>query len=96
VYNADETALFYKLMPNKTLALKGKRCTGSKNSKERITVLLCTNLTGTDKLLPLVIGKYRNPRFFKNVHNLPCEYCLNAKAWMMGEIIQKWILLLEH
>jgi hypothetical protein len=55
VYNADETALFYKLMLNKTLAFRGKQCTGSTNSKERIAVLLRTNSTGTDKLLPLVI-----------------------------------------
>jgi hypothetical protein len=96
VYNADETALFYKFMPNKTLAFKGERCTGGKNSKERITILLCTNSTGTDKLLPLVIGKYRSPRCFKNVHNLPCEYHHNAKAWMTGEIFQEWILSLER
>jgi hypothetical protein len=95
VHNADETALFYKLMPNKTLVSKGERCTGSKNSKERITVLLCTNSTGTDKLLPLVTGKCRSPWCFKNMHKLPCEYCHNAKAWMTGEIFQEWILSLE-
>jgi hypothetical protein len=40
VYNTDEVVLFYKLMLNKTLAFKGKWCTGGKNSKERITVVL--------------------------------------------------------
>jgi hypothetical protein len=96
VYNADETALFYKLMPNNTLAFKGERCTDGKNSKERITILLCTTSTGTDKLLPLVIGKYRSRRCFKNVHNLPCEYRHNAKAWMTVEVFQEWILSLER
>jgi hypothetical protein len=89
VYNADETALFYKFMPNKTLAFKGERCTGGKNSKERITILLCTNSTGTDKLLPLVIGKYRSQQCFKNVHNLPSKYHHNAYSWKMSEVFQQ-------
>ena len=57
IYNADETALFYKLMPNKTLEFKGNKCFGGKSSKERIT-----NSTGTDKLKPLIIGKFGKPR----------------------------------
>jgi hypothetical protein len=26
IFNAEETGLFYKLMPNKTLQLKGEKC----------------------------------------------------------------------
>ncbi|CAF3290529.1 unnamed protein product [Rotaria socialis] len=33
-------------------------CKGGKRSKERFTVLLCTNMTGTGKLIPLLIGQY--------------------------------------
>jgi serine protease inhibitor len=57
VYYAVETALLYKLMPNKTLAFKGEWCMGGKSSEETITARLCTNSTSTYKLLPLVIGK---------------------------------------
>jgi hypothetical protein len=32
IYNADKTALFYKLAPNKTLAFKGEWCSGGKHS----------------------------------------------------------------
>ncbi|XP_064462137.1 tigger transposable element-derived protein 6-like [Ornithodoros turicata] len=39
VYNADESALFYQMLPNRTLFLKGDRCHGAKQSKLRITVL---------------------------------------------------------
>jgi hypothetical protein len=49
IYNAEETGLFFRLPPNKTLSLKGDRCSGGKNSKERITVLLAFNADGTDK-----------------------------------------------
>jgi translation initiation factor 2 beta subunit (eIF-2beta)/eIF-5 len=34
IFNAEETRLFYKLMPNKTLQLKGEKCHGGKKSKD--------------------------------------------------------------
>ena len=44
IYNADETALFYRCMPNKTLEFKNKEGKGGKESKERLTVVLATNM----------------------------------------------------
>jgi hypothetical protein len=38
IFNADETGLFYKLTPDKTLKFKGESCAGGKMSKVRITV----------------------------------------------------------
>ncbi|XP_063216054.1 tigger transposable element-derived protein 6-like [Bacillus rossius redtenbacheri] len=35
IFNADETAFFYKLLPNRTMAYKGEKCTGGKKAKER-------------------------------------------------------------
>ncbi|CAF4531854.1 unnamed protein product, partial [Rotaria magnacalcarata] len=55
VYNADETGLFFKALPDRSLVMAKEKCKGGKKSKERFTVLLCTNMTGTDKLKPLVI-----------------------------------------
>ena len=48
VFNFDETALFYRLEPDKTLA--SRRVQGKKKNKERITIGLCTNATGKTKL----------------------------------------------
>lgn len=61
VYNADETGLFFKALPDRSLVLAKETCKGGKRSKERFTVLLCTNMTGTDKLQPLLIGKFPIP-----------------------------------
>ena len=58
VYNADETGLFFKLLPERSMVLSKDSCRGGKRSKERYTVLLCSNWSGTHKLKPLVIGKY--------------------------------------
>ncbi|CAF1535011.1 unnamed protein product [Rotaria sordida] len=58
IYNADETGLFFKALPNRSLVTAKDSCKGGKRSKERFTVLLCTNMTGTDKLKPLMIGQH--------------------------------------
>ena len=48
IYNADETGIFFEMLPNKTLAFKGEKCSGGKESKTRITAMVCANITGTD------------------------------------------------
>lgn len=57
IFNADETSLFFKALPNKSYVLNKEECKGGKHSKERFTVLLCSNWSGNEKLKPLVIGK---------------------------------------
>ncbi|XP_064488391.1 tigger transposable element-derived protein 4-like [Ornithodoros turicata] len=90
VFNADETALLFKLLPEKTITYKGDDCAGGKRSKERVTVLLGANMSGTEKLPLFVIGKSSKPRCFKNIRTLPTEYTSNSKAWMTGELFKWW------
>ena len=56
VYNADETALFWKCLPDKTLAFKGDKVEGRKAPKNRITLLVSANMDGSDKLPLLILG----------------------------------------
>ena len=91
IYNADETGIFYRLLPDKTLEFKNVDCHGGKLSKDRLTALVCSNMSGTDKLPLLVIGKSKNPRCFKHVKSLPTEYLANKKAWMTSEIFIDWL-----
>ena len=58
IYNCDETGLYYKLVPGRSLVISKEDCIGGKKSKERFTVLLCANWMGNDKLKPLVTGKW--------------------------------------
>jgi hypothetical protein len=69
VYNADERGLFFNVLPDRTLAYKGETCHGGKHSKDRLTVLLCVNSDGSDKQVPIVIGKSLKPRCFKDFHS---------------------------
>ncbi|XP_049269028.1 tigger transposable element-derived protein 6-like [Rhipicephalus sanguineus] len=90
LYNANETALFYQMLPNRTLELKGHDCRGRKQSKLRITVLLSANSDGSDKRVPLDIGKNAQPRCFKGTKPMPVKYVANSKAWMSREIFTEW------
>ncbi|UYV75131.1 hypothetical protein LAZ67_12002593, partial [Cordylochernes scorpioides] len=93
IYNADETGLFFHLIPDRTLAHKDESCRGVKRMKQRITVLLCCNSTGTDKRRLLIIGKSAKPRCFRNFSpHFYCIYTSNSKAWMTSSIFQEWLL----
>jgi hypothetical protein len=97
IFNADETGLFFKALPNKTLAEKDDVCVGGKLSKERVTILFCANAVG-EKLRPLVIGKSKQPRSFNKLkHNqLPVNWRWSFKAWMTGDIFEDWLKELNN
>jgi hypothetical protein len=57
IYSVDETGLFYRAMPDGSLCYKHVKLLGSKKAVDRITVLCCSNMSGTDKKKLLVIGK---------------------------------------
>ncbi|KAE9528600.1 hypothetical protein AGLY_012175 [Aphis glycines] len=96
VFNADETGLFFKCLPDRTLTFKNEKCHGGKLSKERVTLLLAVNMDGSEKLRPLFIGKSAKPRCFKNVKSLPVTYRNNKKSWMTTELWNEWLETLNN
>lgn len=51
IYNADVTGIFWGLLPNKTfVSCKEAIAAGCKVSKDRITLMPCSNATGRYKL----------------------------------------------
>ncbi|XP_062578214.1 tigger transposable element-derived protein 6-like [Saccostrea cucullata] len=91
IFNLDETGLFYRLGPNYTLATK--TVSGTKKSKDRITVALATNATGSTKIRAFVITKVNCPRCFGKTYNPETyvRYRHNTKAWMTSELFQEWL-----
>ncbi|XP_062594546.1 tigger transposable element-derived protein 6-like [Saccostrea cucullata] len=71
IYNADETGIFFRMLPDKTIEFKDVDSHGGKKNKERLTVMVCVNMSGKDKLPLLIIGKSANPRCFKHVKSKP-------------------------
>ena len=60
--HADETSLFYRALPTRSMAVNGVKTSGGKKSKDRITVLLACSAIG-EKLIPFVIRHSERPRF---------------------------------
>jgi hypothetical protein len=88
VFNMDETAFFYKFMPRCSYVLNA--APALKQDKSRVTVVVCTNANGTEKLPLLFVGKSANPRWIsRKPHGV--NYCGTSKGWMTVLVFQKWL-----
>jgi transcriptional regulator with XRE-family HTH domain len=94
VYNADETGLYWRMEPDKSLA--SGPLSGKKKAKDRVTILLTCNITG-DKLPPLLIYKFKNPRPLRSINKdtLPVYYYWNSSAWMQSSIFNHYVRKLD-
>ncbi|UYV68152.1 TIGD1 [Cordylochernes scorpioides] len=93
VFNADESGLFWKKMPERTYVSKFyKSASGHKAAKDRITILFCSNASGDYIMKPLVINKSKMPRAFKgvNINNLPVYWRANKEAWVTAAMFTEW------
>lgn len=88
VYNCDETALLYCLVPTRGLALH--QMPGLKLDKTRITYMFCVNMDGSDKRNPLIIARARQPNCFEKHFGYEMGYYhfWNKEAWMVQSIWQ--------
>ena len=99
IWNADETGLFWRALPDKSLSVKKGRCKGEIYAKQRITVLLIVNAL-LEKEPSIIIGGSLTPRCFKNVKDKrrPCGsyYYANKKARMDSELMEKILRTLNR
>ena len=91
IYNGDETALFYKSLPHRTYCFDGDKPAGSAKRKDRLTLLIITNMDGSDHRKPSVIGKSKTPRCLQKkykmqVKDMSVDWYASKNAWMTGEI----------
>lgn len=91
IFNANETGLYFRALPEHTYALKIDKAKGEKTSKERLTIMCCVSMNGEKRKL-MVIGKSQNPRCFKGVKTLPVDYKANKNAWMTAAIFKDWLI----
>jgi len=94
IWNCDETGLCWRMTPAHTLAARSDTTAsqGHKQAKERLTVLLACNWSGTHKPRPLVIGRSRSPRCFHHVNMdaLPVVYRSSTNSWMTASLFEEW------
>lgn len=90
IFNADETALYFRGLPDKGYAPSGDQLVGGKKAKDRVTILVCANMSGSEKKKLMVIGKSKRPRCFpRDVSKLPVKYTSSSNAWMTGQIFEE-------
>ncbi|GJT63784.1 CENP-B homolog protein 2-like protein [Tanacetum coccineum] len=86
IFNMDETGLFFRLQPDHSLATM--QLEGKKQDKERLTVAICCNEDGSEKLPLWIIGKYAKPRM-NGGEITPRTPGISSKSW--GFIAMQWI-----
>uniref|UniRef100_H3A2M1 HTH CENPB-type domain-containing protein n=1 Tax=Latimeria chalumnae TaxID=7897 RepID=H3A2M1_LATCH len=89
IYNCDETGLFFRATPESIM--------GSKKACDRLTVMLCTNLDGSEKMDLLIVGKSKNPQCFRsvNLEQMQVTYRANSNSWMTASLFTEWLRMLN-
>lgn len=97
IFSVNETALFHKVLPRRTylaapdsLAPNGARAFPSDMATEdRLTVVVCTNATGTSKIPLALIGASKQPKCFR-IRPCPLPYLTHSNAWFERETFKQW------
>jgi len=89
IFNMDETGLFHRCLPSQSYVSNGARRTArgvkAMKAKDRVTVVLCCNAFGMEKLRPALIGSSKVPICFKGPDRTPpLPYMDQSNAWMDG------------
>ncbi|KAF0733064.1 hypothetical protein Ae201684_009886 [Aphanomyces euteiches] len=93
IYSCSETQLLYQTLPDTAARLLRELKTHNLSLHEETevsTLLLCCNMSGTDKLPPLIIGSDQNS-------TLPDELGFKKapQAWMTADIFHEWLLAFD-
>jgi len=71
VYNMDETRLFFRLLPKYSILMSNEDISstrGKKKAKDRVSLIVCANTSGTHKIPCVMIGKPKEPTCIKDRH----------------------------
>ena len=94
VFNMDESALLFQLVPTTTLSSAWlPEAKGIKQKKTRLSFVLCCNADGSKKIRPTIIGHHLHPRCFKKNQPKGVHYFANKTAWMNEEVFSAWLKL---
>ncbi len=68
VYNMDEIGLFFRLLPRYSILMSNEDISstrGKKKAKDRVSLIVCANASGTHKIPCVMIGKLKEPAVLK-------------------------------
>ena len=95
-FNCDETGIIFGAQPHRTLA--PTKVSGTKKVLDRLTVLFCCNVTGTERMRLVMLGTMQRARDWGAVTSEtawhPAKYVTwikAPKAWMNRDIFNGWL-----
>lgn len=94
IFNMDETALFVDAVPRTTYDMKGKEVHDCRDTKRRVTIAMCSNMSGSEKRPLHMISTAAHPRCFgprSNPLPLNVRYDSAANGWMTKNILMSWL-----
>ena len=91
MFNADESAFWYRRTPTTTIG--PAPLLGRKDQKERVTVLICCNASGRERVQPFVVSRANRPRSFggETGVGLGFDYAVHPRAWMNKILFYDWL-----
>ena len=91
VFNLDEFGLFFQQAP--TITVDPAALCGRKKIKGLVTFTVCSNIDGTDRLPPLVVGTAKNPTCFhgRMGYYLGFDYMWTKSAGNRREVFFPWL-----
>lgn len=58
--------------------------------------MAASNMSGSEKVKLLIIGKSAKARCFTGIKSLSVDYYYNKRAWMTSEIFERWVMKLDR
>ena len=99
IFSAGEAALFYNLLPDKSLVVKEEDGHKWTWVKERVTLLVAVNMDGSEKLPLLVIGQKpasETNSALDSAEALQLSYETNDSAMMTSSLFESWLRQLDQ
>ncbi|GBM75013.1 Glucose-6-phosphate exchanger SLC37A2 [Araneus ventricosus] len=86
IYSCDETGLYWRALPTKSLAAENEAVT------YHVTILECANASGSHGVKLTLVGKCKKTRCFKNINKtaLPVHYMHQESARMNSILFSEW------
>ncbi|XP_029177786.1 tigger transposable element-derived protein 2-like [Nylanderia fulva] len=89
IYNAKETVFYWKTLPNKTFDTSSENeVSDGESVKNKVTLMVCTNVTGSHKLPLLIVGQDHN--CLENIRSSSVIYTKQNNACIDKQLMLTW------
>ncbi|GBL92142.1 Tigger transposable element-derived protein 4 [Araneus ventricosus] len=95
IFSIDESVLFYKYFQSKMVSEDISASEDTQN-KDKLTIVVGANASGTEKLPLVVIGKAEIQLSSEDNKSLPVDYYANKMDWMTCDLFERYIRKLDH